>query len=310
MTSPDPQTVARLVTLVHVSQQGSLSGAARVLGVSTSAVSQQMSALAADCGTELFDRQPRGVVLTGAGLALLEHAEQLVRHLDRTATTMSQLSDSLAGPVRIASIASAAASIVLPTAHALRSSAPDVTLSVTTLEPAASLEAVERGTVDVALIDVYDHVPLALPAHLVVEELLREPLVVVARRGTISSRSVALGTLAGHRWVLPPSEAACGAATRHACRAAGFDPTVSWQTDDLLLLVAAVSRGEGIALLPRRAVSDSVASVALHRLVDPVLERRILVVGRPSTLERPTVRALLDALHHVVRHVPAKTAAR
>ena len=57
----------RLVTFARVARHGSLTSAARSLGVTTSAVSQQMTALEAECGVRLLDREPRGAVLTGAG---------------------------------------------------------------------------------------------------------------------------------------------------------------------------------------------------------------------------------------------------
>jgi DNA-binding transcriptional LysR family regulator len=296
---PHQPDAVRLATLVHVARHGSLTGAARVMGVTTSAVSQQMSALESDCGVRLIDRQSRGVTLTGAGMVLLERAEEVVRQLDETGATMAQLSGELAGPVRVAAIASGAASIVLPAVRALARSAPAVSMSVTTMEPAASLEALIDGTVDVALIDVYDHVPLALPSQLLVEEVLTEPLVLVSAPDAVLPRRPRLIDLKDCAWVIPPVAAACGAATRHACRSAGFEPRVTWVTDDLLLLVAAVSRGEGVALLPRRAVADSVAPVTLRHLAAPSLSRRMLLVARQATGLRPIVRACLDAVHHV-----------
>ncbi|RYI98592.1 MAG: LysR family transcriptional regulator, partial [Actinomycetales bacterium] len=167
----------RLVTFARVARHGSLTAAARALGVTTSAVSQQMTALEAECGVRLLDREPRGAVLTSAGEVLLQRAEELVRHLDETATTMAQLSGELAGRVRVSTIASGAASVVLPAAGVLERTAPAVAMTVTVREPQASLDAIDDGVADLALIDVYDHVPLALPTHLLVEEVLTEPLV-------------------------------------------------------------------------------------------------------------------------------------
>ena len=298
---------ARLVTFARVARHGSLTSAARSLGITTSAVSQQMTALEAECGARLLDREPRGAVLTSAGEVLLQRAEELVRHLDETATTMAQLGGELAGRVRVSTIASAAASLVLPSATVLGRTAPDVTMSVTVREPQASLDAIDDGVADLALIDVYDHVPLALPTHLLVEEVLTEPLVLVCAAGADVPRRPTLSALADHDWVLPPATTACGAATRHACRADGFEPRTAWETDDLLLLVAAVSLGAGLALLPRRAVADSVAPVEVRRLVAPVLRRRLLLVTRAAAAQRPIVRACLDAIHHVGRQAPAPT---
>ena len=299
----------RLVTLAHVARHGSITGAARTLNLTASAVSQQMSALESQTGVRLIDREARGVSLTGAGRALLERAEELIRLLDETATTMAQLSGEMAGPVRIASVASGAAALVLPAVQVLHQSAPEVSMMVRVHEPAASLDAVEAGEVDLALLDVYDHVPLALPSHLLVEKVVTEPLVLVTAQGADLPNRLTLRALKEQSWVLPPADAACGAATRYACRSVGFEPQVAWETEDLLLLVAAVSRGIGVALLPRRAVVNSVAPVELRSVAIPVLHRSLLLVARHGTAQRPIVRACLDAIHHVGRHGPRAVSA-
>lgn len=290
---------SRLVTFVEVARLGSISAAARVLGLTPSAVSQQISALERACEVDLVQREPRGVSLTGAGQVLLAQAEGVVRVLEETDSTMSQLSGKVSGRVRAGSIASAAVSIVLPAIGHLAHSAPEVVLSVTTMEPSQSLESVLSGRLDMAVIDVYDHVPVPLPEHLLVEEVLTEPLVIVSPSGAELPRVPTLAALKDHDWVMPPADAACGAATRHACRAVGFEPRVRWETDDMLVLVAAVSRGEGIALLPRRAVPDTGAPVSIRPPADPVLHRRILAVSRHVSANRPAVRACLDAVAHI-----------
>jgi len=300
--SPAPLPDAnRLVTLVQVARHGSIAGAARAMGVTASAVSQQISALETACGTALIDRHRRGVSLTGAGQVLQEQAEEVMRLLEQAGTTMSQLGGQVAGRARVGAIASAAAAILLPASSALARTNPAVTMSVSTLEPSASLEMLIHGSLDVAVIDVYDHVPMPMPGHLTAEELLAEPLVLVSSPATDLPEHPSLTDLRDREWVLPPGSAACGAATRYACRSVGFEPLVRWETDDLLLLVAAVSRGEGLALLPRRAVADSVAPVQMRRLAEPELRRRILMVSRVGTADRPIVRACLNALRQVAR---------
>ena len=273
--------------------------------MTASAVSQQMTILENQCGVPLLERQPRGVSLTAAGEALLSHAEDVVRALEETDTKIAQLSGKVAGRVKVGSIASAAAAVVLPAIRVLATSAPDVRMSISTVEPSFSIDAVISGQLDLGVIDVYDHVPVPLPSQLLVEELVTEPLVLISAPGSDLPRRPTLAGLKDQTWVLPPASAACGAATRYACRSVGFEPQVGWETDDLLLLVVSVSRGEGIALLPRRAVADSIAPVEVRRLVDPLLTRRILTVSRREAANRPTVRACLDAVQHVARNAPA-----
>jgi DNA-binding transcriptional LysR family regulator len=101
--------------------------------------------------------------------------------------------------------------------------------------------------------------------------------------------------------VMPPDDAACGLAVRSACRAEGFEPRVSWETDDMLLLVRAVEAGHGVAVLPRLSVADAVADVEIRQLRQPKLERRLIAVARSSALGRPVVSTVLDAISSSAR---------
>ncbi len=288
--------VGRLRLLREVARHGTIAATARAAGVTSSAVSQQLGVLERETGVRLLDRGPRGVALTGAGQTLVDQVDGLLHLLEQTRATMDTLGDDLVGRVRVGTIASAAVSLVLPAHTRLAESVPGVGLEVVIDEPAATIEAVVSGRLDVAVVDLYDHVPLAFPDYLAVDELVVEPLVLVAPTGSGLPRRPRLADLRHSSWVMPPEQAACGAAVRYACRAAGFEPTVRWETDDLLLLVESVARGVGVTLLPRLAVADQVADVALHTPAGPPLRRRILTVTRPATAQRPVVQAVLGAL--------------
>jgi len=155
-------------------------------------------------------------------------------------------------------------------------------------------------------VDLYDGVPVRVPDYLVATELCTEPLVVVSAPGALDglgaparsagSAGIRLATLAGQHWVMPPLDAACGQAVRFACRAEGFEPTVRWETDDMLLLVRAVAAGHGITVLPRLAVADQVADVVLQPLAEPAMNRRLLALTRTSSQDRPIIRAVLTEL--------------
>jgi DNA-binding transcriptional LysR family regulator len=205
------------------------------------------------------------------------------------------LHGEVAGEVRLSTVASAAATMVSIAAIGLRSRHPDISLHVRTAEPARSVELLLAGDVDVALIDEYDHQPIALPDYLVVQKLRTEPLVVVAPLGAIGA-VVTLADLRERDWVMPPDDAACGIAVRSACRAEGYEPRVRWETDDMLLLTRAVAAGHGVAVLPRLAVDSSVPGVDLHPLTRPELTRRLALVVRSASTRRPVIAAVISAL--------------
>ncbi|MEO6700040.1 MAG: LysR family transcriptional regulator [Jatrophihabitantaceae bacterium] len=289
--------VGRLRLLREVAIRGSIAAAAREVGLTSSAVSQQLTILEREAGAPLLDRSPRGVLLTGAGQALVVRARAILELLEAARADLDRLTGELSGHVRIGTVASAAAALVSEASLRLSAEHAELDLTVSVAEPARSIEQLLNGDLDVAVVDVYDRVPVPMPDYLIATELCTEPLVVVSAAGTYPAREqLTLAALAQENWVMPPLEAACGQAVRFACRAEGFEPRVRWETDDMLLLVRAVAAGHGIAVLPRLAVADAVAEVEVRPLARPQLSRRLLALTRTSSQSRPIILAVLDEL--------------
>lgn len=288
---PDP---TRLRLLVDVAHHGSIAGAARANAITASAVSQQLTTLERECGVPLLERLPRGVALTAAGEVLVERGRALVRLLEAARGDIDGFDDHLVGRVRIGTIASAAQALVLPALADLSAAHPGLDATVTVTEPHASLGALQEGRVDMALVDVYEHAPMAFPARVTTTTIHREPLVLIGREPF--ARGTTLGDLAEVPWVMPPAEAACGQAVRYACRQAGFEPQVRWETDDLQLLSHAVAGGQGVALLPQLAIDVDRPSLHTAEPAGVDLGRDIRAVVRAGERDRPLLRAVTDAL--------------
>lgn len=293
--------VTRLRVLREVGLRGTIAAAARALRLTPSAVSQQLAALEREAGMPLLDRSPRGVVLTGAGHVLVARAGEVLDVLAAARADLDRIAGALSGPVSIAAVASAAATLVSDSVCGLRATHPGITVSVTAAEPARALDRLLAGDVDVALVDEYDYVPLALPEFVVARELCAEPLVAVVPPGWTGRRRPALTDLADADWVIPPEDAACGLAVRSACRAEGFEPRVRWETDDMLLLVRAVAAGHGVSVLPRLSVAADAAEVGVRPLGSPALQRRLTAVARASVLGRPVVAEVIESLARAAR---------
>ncbi len=292
-----PLDVGRLRLLREVDLRGSIAAAAREVGLTPSAVSQQLSILEREAGTALLDRSPRGVLLTGAGQALVARARCILELLEEARADLDRLTGELSGHVRVGSVASAAATLVSRAAIRLAAEHAALELTVTVIEPARSIDQLLNGDLDIAVVDYYDGVPLAVPDYLMATDLCTEPLVVVSAGGALPGvGALKLASLANANWVMPPMDAACGQAVRFACRAEGFEPRVRWETGDMLLLARAVAAGHGISVLPRLAVADGVADIEIRPLAEPSMSRRLLALTRSSSQDRPIIRASLEEL--------------
>ena len=283
--------VGRLRLLRAVARHGSIAAGARSLGLTPSAVSQQLAVLERETGAALLSRSPRGAVLTAAGEALAVRAGDVLGLLEQARAELDLLTGRVAGPVVVSTVASAAATLVAAAAAAVPA---DVDLRVSVAEPATSVAALLAGEADLAVVDEYDYVPWARPELGVPVELAVEPLFAVLPDARSWPRQVALTALADEPWVMPPDDAACGRAVRSACRAAGFEPRVAWETDDMWVLATTVAAGHGVTVLPRSAIAP--APGLRVRPLAAELARRVQLLTRPAAAGRPAVNAVRAAI--------------
>src|ERR671929_1421087 len=106
--------VRRLRVLREVAARGSFSAAAEALAYTQSAVSQQIAALEREAGTRLVDRSARGVRLTDAGRALVEHADIILARLSDAEAELEAIAGLRRGHLRLGAFPSAGASVIPP----------------------------------------------------------------------------------------------------------------------------------------------------------------------------------------------------
>lgn len=116
---------ALLKVFVTVAEEGTLSGASKVLNCVQSNVTARLKQLEEGIGRSLFHRKPRGVILTEAGEVLLPHAREIVRRLDDAELIMKNLGEE-AGRLRIGSTESNAAVRLAPLLVRLHAEYPKI----------------------------------------------------------------------------------------------------------------------------------------------------------------------------------------
>lgn len=113
-------------------EEGSLSAAARALGVTQPTLSRQVSALEDKLGITLFERGPRTMNLTAAGMEVLEHVRAMHQAATRMSLSASGQSQTIAGMVRIASTDTTLCFHLPPILQELRRLAPDIEVEIRT----------------------------------------------------------------------------------------------------------------------------------------------------------------------------------
>jgi len=119
-----------LQTLVAVAEQGSLSGAARVLGGSQPTMGRHISALETELGVRLFERAAGGLDLTPTGIELLEHAREMGRAANRLSLAAEGRSEEIAGTVRITASDIVATYVLPEILTALHQAEPDIEIEL------------------------------------------------------------------------------------------------------------------------------------------------------------------------------------
>ena len=263
----------RLRVLVEVARHGSFSAAADALGYTQPAVSRQIATLEAEVGTLLVRRVPQGAVLTDAGRLLVARAEVDLRPPGRRRDRAPGLHGLEGGTLKLASFASAAAS-VLPLAVArFRERYPGVALEIAMADPVDSIagcapasstwrwsttgcprpsrrSSVVQRTADIELVPLFE-----------------DPMYVAMAPGASARRAARATALTGATspsdpWMLATSTTCPDARLfLRACHAAGFEPRVAFQNDDYAAILGFVAAGVGVALIPdmvARGVRDDV----------------------------------------------------
>ncbi|AWK12722.1 LysR family transcriptional regulator [Streptomyces spongiicola] len=144
-----------LRTFATVARTGNLTAAAERLHLVQSTVTAQVKALEKDLDLRLFDRLPRGVVLTGAGREVLAQAEAVLEAESRLRTVAASAGgagDRVTGRV-VRSAGETLVSARLPgVITALRRSHPGIEVDLHTMGTATAVAALRAGELDLALL--------------------------------------------------------------------------------------------------------------------------------------------------------------
>ncbi|HEY9339570.1 LysR family transcriptional regulator [Kribbella sp. NPDC051936] len=288
----------RLRLLREVHGRGTVHGAARALGYSPSAISQQLAVLEREAGTPLLERIGRNVRLTAAGEVLVRHATSLLEGVEAAEAELAAVAAGrVAGLVRIASFQSAFIRVVAPAIRSLAASHPDIRVEAAELEVEQAAPALRLQQLDVMVGDEYDGQPRAVHTDLHREHLLREHIRVVlpADHPLAAAERVPVEQLADLPW------AACQPGTGHremhvrVCRElGGFEPDIRYSSDDFLILLELVRTTGAGALLPDLVIGAGAPGVAVRRPAEADVGRAVFLLTRRT--RTPAVAAVADAL--------------
>lgn len=283
---------AQVELVLALDEARSLSGAAELLGTTTTAVSQQLRRLEREVGGEVFVRTPHGVVPTPA-------ADLLLRRARRVATTMETLTAGRAGAaaelVRVTALDSAAEHLARAVRRA-RQQAPDLRVEIREARTAPELLAAVRDGrtgLGIGYLDARD-VRWSHRRELVLDPLAHDECCVVLPPACADLPDpLPVTELPDLDVVTTTQDAVSRRLVERVLARAGVRRRAGIATAHRAMLVPLVRAGAGMAWTTLEAVAPAAPGVVVRRVV-PAVTLPVYVV-RPA--EPPTGgAALLHAL--------------
>ncbi|WP_045732470.1 LysR family transcriptional regulator [Pseudarthrobacter chlorophenolicus] len=287
--------VRRLRLLRELSIRGTLAEVAEALQYSPSSVSQQLALLEKEVGVELLRKTGRRVQLTPQAEVLVAHTAQLLETMEQAEADLAASLTTVTGTVRIAVFQSAALALMPDTLIRMAATYPEVRIEMIQREPETALHETWARDFDLVIAEQYPghaapHYPELDRVKLTTDAIR---LAVPASDGGTAIR--ALADTAGLPWVMEPR----GAASRHwaeqACRSAGFEPDVRFETADLQAQARLIESGNAVALMPDLVWTGRGTTARLLELPGKP-HRTIFTSVRRSSVQRPAILAARETL--------------
>jgi molybdate transport repressor ModE-like protein len=304
--------VKRLRILREVAAQGSFSAAADALYLSQSAVSQQIATLEKEVGMQLLDRARGGPKLTDAGRVLVGHAEAAIARLDEAERELAAIAGLEGGELRLASFPSASATVLTEAVSVFHGRHPKVRLTIAEAEPEESLPRLKGGELDVALSFDYPSVPAPPDRDLDLTLLLTESMhLALPENHPLADRQVVpLAKLAEERWLCSSLPSACGEVVVRACRDAGFEPQVGFESNDYHVMQGFIAAGLGFTLLPDLAMPTLRSDLVVRPTDPPAPQRRVWAATRAEGARSPATEEMLGILVEVGESLARRSSER
>ena len=281
--------------LVALADERHLTRAAAREHVAQPALSQQVRRLEAELGLALVERTTRRVALTAAGEVLVARARRVLAELEAADAELSELAGIRAGRVTIGAVSTMGPvdlSLLLATFSARH---PGVELAVREGASEELAEMLGADAVDCAFLSVTERIEAQ---GLELRRLVDEELVALVPVGhRLAGRAaVRLAELREESFIAFREGSKLRELLVAAAADAGFSPRMALESGDTQRIRGLVSRGLGVAILPRSDAEQEGPPIAVAELVEPALTRDITLAWRAERRLAPAARAFVELI--------------
>jgi DNA-binding transcriptional LysR family regulator len=289
--------IARLELIRELADRGSVTAVARATNRTASAVSQQLKILEREAGVPLTERAGRGIVLTSAGKALARTATDVATAIARAEALWEDFRAQPRGEVTLA-IFPTGGQMLLPGLLGAVESLPGLTLTCHDLDGVVTDLGDLTSNFDVVVADSPGILPTWTQRRLTVVTLMREPLdVALPVDHPLGRKSVLTpADLIDETWIGTLSMLPFDRILRSIEAANGSPAHIAQRFIDNGIVESLVAAGRGIGILPRFTTRGRENGLITRPLSGVRASRLISALMRPDRAERPSVRAVVEAL--------------
>lgn len=293
--SPHPVTLRQLQYVVAVADKKSFRQAAEICHVAQPSLSAQIAQAEEALGVQLFERDRRHVILTGAGEAVVERARALLAAADALVDSARTLGDPFAGTLRVGVIPTIGPYLLPDLAPVLRERYPKLAFLWVEEKTAVLHERLARAEIDAAILVMETEV--GDPPHVVIG---KDAFVFAAPRGhrlAASRRPIKPDELEGERVLLLDDGHCFREQALAICAHAGAEEA-SYRATSLPTLVQMAAGGAGVTLLPNLAVSleNRRDTLAVRPFAPKAPARTLALVWRRGSARETTLKPVGETL--------------
>jgi molybdate transport repressor ModE-like protein len=288
----------RLRLLIELERQGSVSAAARAVGIGQPSASEHLRLLETAAGQRLVERNGRGSRLTEAGRVLASHASQALATLAAGEEELHALAGLESGRIRIGASTTPGVYLLPDTLGCFQRDHPNVTVEVEIASTGEIIERLLAGRIHLALVG-----DTAVDDRVELEPFLADEIVGIAKPGLLRTRDgrVRSAALGSQTLLVREVTSSTRQVAERALHEAAVEPARVWELDSAEAIKRAAREGLGVAFLSYYAVAEEVERGELEcfRLAGrPKIERRLhiarLARRSPSPSERHFVTTLTN----------------
>lgn len=256
-------TTRQLYYLVTISDLGSLSSAAQVLGISQPALSKFLTGYEKSLGSPVFLRYHRKLTPTAVGKYVIDYAQKILDEQTRMLQNIRALTDSNHVRIRLATAPNRGAIIYSRIYNQFSRRYPDVSLTLTELYASDQASAIAHGQVDLAIgsgniSEKVTDLPFAYE-ELLVSLPVSHPMAHADR--------IQLSDLQDTPFVLQGNRHSIRMLAEDLFQEAGFHPVVVFESNDVLLVDSMLHQAVGVGLVSQAHVFP--CEELVYRPLDP-----------------------------------------